>query len=378
MKDIAVDRPLSARSVRRVGFLMVKGNGGSRLSPRSSLLTIGDLTRPPSLVGVVVATLLFAACSGGSSPTTSIETPDQNSTSSTTQTTDPPTTSSTTSPPPEPTSSTLPEDELTATWTSYWQAWTDVRASEDLDAGPLQAVASADVVEGAIALFERQRSSGQGPVETDVELHPVIEAADSDRATVEDCVLLTPSFTETVGVWHEADFVRTDEGWIVDDIRIRTAGGCVPKEMADAAITAYEAFYAAWPEFWDPADPGSPLLDDLLTEPQLSVMVGLLAEHQERGAALRGQPTLHPEVVEVRSPTELVILNCLEPDPEYGLYDADSGERLDDVPPVRSGQTNVESAVMVFEGGRWKVSDLQGQVDFACEFAPTDRGLPPV
>lgn len=378
MKDIATDRPLSARSVRRVGFLMFKGNGGSRLSPRSSLLTIGDLTRPPSLVGVVVATLLFAACSGGSSPTTSIETPDQNSTSSTTQTTDPPPTSSTTSPPPEPTSSTLPEDELTAAWTSYWQAWTDVRASEDLDAGPLQAVASADVVEGAIALFERQRSSGQGPVETDVELHPVIEATQTDRATVEDCVLLTPSFTETVGVWHEADLVRRDEGWIVDDIRIRSAGGCVPREMAEEAVAGYEAFYEGWPEFWDPADPNSPLLNDLLAEPQLSIIVELLTEHQERGAVLRGQPTLHPEVIEVRRPTEIVILSCLEPDPQFGLYDVDSGERLDDVPAVRSGQTNLESAVMVFEGGRWKVSDLQGQVDFACEFAPTDRGLPSV
>ena len=33
---------------------------------------------------------------------------------------------------------------------------------------------------------------------------------------------------------------------------------------------------------------------------------------------------------------------------------------------------------MVFEDGFWKVSDLQGQVDFACEFAPTERGLPAV
>lgn len=338
---------------------------------------IGGLTRPPLLVGVLTATLLVAACSGGSNPTTSIGEPGQTSTSTTHQPTDPPATSSTTS-----TSSTSttspPDDELTAAWTSYWQAWVAVRASEDLNPGPLEAVASADVVEGAIALFERQRSSGQGPVETDVELHPVIEDSASERATIEDCVLLVPSFTETVGVWHEADLVRTDRGWIVDDIRIRSAAGCVPKEMAEAAIAGYEAFYHAWPEFWDPADPDSPLLKDLLAEPQLAVIVELLTDHQERGAALRGQPTLHPEVIEVRSPTEVVVLSCLEPDLEYGLYDADSGERLDDVPAVRDGQTNLESAVMVFESGRWKVSDLQGQVDFACEFAPTDSGLPSV
>ena len=342
------------------------------------LLTIGDLTRPPSLVGVVVATLLFAACSGGSSPTTSIETPDQSSTSSTTQTTDPPTTSSTTSPPPEPTSSTLPEDELTATWASYWQAWTDVRASEDLDAGPLQAVASADVVEGAIALFERQRSSGQGPVETNVELHPTVVDAEGDRATVEDCVLLAPSFTSTVGVWHEADLVRANQGWIVDDVRVRGAGGCVPKAIADAAIAGYEAYYEAEAEFWDPPDPNSPLIDDVLADPQKSFIVGLLEEHQDRGVAVRGHPTTHPEVVEVRSATEVVILSCSEPDPAYGIYDIDSGERLPDEPAVRDGQRDLQSAVMVLDDGLWKVSDLQGQVDFACEFAPTDRGLPSV
>lgn len=41
MKDIAIDRPLSARSVRRVGFLMVKGHGGTaslRMGRDSSVL----------------------------------------------------------------------------------------------------------------------------------------------------------------------------------------------------------------------------------------------------------------------------------------------------------------------------------------------------
>lgn len=341
----------------------------------SSQFGTGGPTRPPLLVGVLATAMLVAACSGTSKSTTSVETSEQTSTS-TTRPTDPQTTSSSTTT--LATTTTVPEDELAAAWTSYWEGWAEVRASDDLDPAPLEAVASAEVVEGAIALFERQRSSGQGPVETDFELHPAIENSASDRVTVEDCVLLMPSFTEAVGVWHEADLVRTDQGWIVDDVRLRSTAGCVPEAIAEAAIAGYEAFYAGWPAFWDPAEPASPLVVDLLAEPQLSVVVELLTEHQERGAALRGQPTLHPEVIEVRSPTEVVILSCLEPDPEYGLYDVDSGERLDDVPPVREGQTNLESAVMVLEGGRWKVSDLQGQVDFACEFAPTDRGLPSV
>jgi hypothetical protein len=37
-----------------------------------------------------------------------------------------------------------------------------VRASDDLDPGPPEPLAAPDVVEGVIALFERQRSSGSG------------------------------------------------------------------------------------------------------------------------------------------------------------------------------------------------------------------------
>ena len=108
------------------------------------------------------------------------------------------------------------------------------------------------------------------------------------------------------------------------------------------------------------------------------VLAQRLADHQARGVALRGRPVLHPEMVEVRSPTELVILSCSEPASDYGVYDIDSGERLPDEPPVREGQRDLQSAVMVIEDDLWKVSDLQGQVDFACEFAPTDRGLPSI
>ena len=149
-------------------------------------------------------------------------------------------------------------------------------------------------------------------------------------------------------------------------------------DIADAAISGYEAYYEAEAEFWDPPDPTSPLIVEVLTDPQKSFIVGLLEEHQSQGIALRGQPTTHPEVIEVRSPTEVVILSCSEPDPSYGLYYIGTGERLPDEPPVQDGQRDLQSAVLVLDGGRWKVSDLQGQVDFECEFAPTDRGLPSV
>ncbi len=263
-------------------------------------------------------------------------------------------------------------------WSAFWDAWASVRGSDDLDRGPLESVASQDVVDGVVALFERQRSAGGGAVQTEFVLHPKVTESEVDRVTLEDCVLLAPSFTETAGVWYEADLVRTNAGWIVDMLRIVTTSGCVPEEVATAAIAGYEAYYEALPEFWDPPDPEHPLIGEVLAEPRLSNVDALLAEHEERGVVFRSDPTIHPEVIEVRSPTELVILDCYEPDPSDGLYDLATGERLPDEPTPRVGQRNLRSAVMVLQEGKWKSSDFQGQVDFACEFAPTERGLPSV
>lgn len=229
-----------------------------------------------------------------------------------------------------------------------------------------------------MALYERQRESGLGPVEIDVVSFAKVTVDGSERAVIEDCVLLSPPLTDTTGVWYRAELVLEDRGWVVSDLRIPSAGGCVPAEMAADAMAGYEAYYDAHSQLWDPADPDHPLLDQVLAEPQKSFIVGLLEAHRARGVALRGRPSTHPEVIELRSPTELVILDCFEPAPNFGLYDVETGERLADEPPVREGQRNLRSAVMVFEQGRWKVADLQGQVDFTCEFAPTRRGLPSV
>lgn len=354
--------------------------GGSQVSPRTLQVGVGDSVRSLGLGGVAMAALLLlGACSSPSADGTSTTTADPVTTAVATTSPQATTSAASSTSTSTTTSTTLPTDDaVTAAWGSFWHAWKQVRASENLDPTPLNAVASSRVVDGAIALFERQRSAGSGPVETDVEWHTTVTALDADHATIEDCVLMTPSFTDAVGIWYEADLIRTPQGWIVDNLRIPSAGGCVPKTMAEEAIAGFEAYYIAEAEFWDPADPASPLIDEVLVDPQRGFIVELLEAHRARGVALRGQPTTHPEIIEVRSPTELVILSCLEPDPDYGLYDVATGERLPDEPVVREGQRDLQSAVLVLDGDVWKVSDFQGQVDFACEFAPTDKGLPSV
>lgn len=323
----------------------------------------------------VLGLLLAGGCdaSSGTNSTTTTNT-DTSVVISPTSTTAIPTTTTT----PSTTTTVDTSLEVLQTWDAFWQAWAAVRASDDVNSAPLEEVASPDVAAGVVALFEGQRESGSGPVVTEVVTHTKVTEIGPDQAEVEDCVLLSPSFTETVGVWYRAELTNSGSGWTVTDLAIPSLGGCVPQQMASEAIVGYDAYYDAREEFWDPADPDQALVGEVLADPQLTFIVGLLEEHELRGVVLRGRPNTHPEVIEVRSPTEIVILSCNEPHPDYGVYDLETGERLQDEPPIREGQRDLQSAVMVFEDGRWKVSDLQGQVDFECEFAPTERGLPSV
>lgn len=324
------------------------------------------------VVGLVCLVML-AACNRGSPAPEPTDATDSNPGTTTTSVASASTTVATTT-------TTAPDvtADVLAAWEAFWEAWATVRASEDLDPTPLLAVADTEVVDGAVALFERQRESGLGAVETEVATYGEATQLGTDEAVIEDCVLLSPSFTDSVGVWHQADLRKEGTAWLVADLRIRSAGGCVPKQMATDAIAGYETYYDAVDEFWDPPDPEHPLIAEVLAEPRLSNVISLLEEHKARGVAFRSNPIIHPEVIEVRSRTELVILDCYEPDVADGLYDLTTGERLPDEPLVREGQRNLRSVVMVFQDGKWKSSDFQGQVDFECEFAPTERRLPSV
>jgi hypothetical protein len=233
------------------------------------------------------------------------------------------------------------------------------------------------VIDDVLAVIERQHDVS-GPVDATITSNPTVTAESSAEVIVQDCVLMVPSITENVGVWHEGVVENDGSGWKVSSLEIAQTSGCVPTEMAADAIEAYESYYVAEAEFWNPPDPDHPLIAVVLAEPQRSFITGVLAEHADREVGFRSDEVHHPEVIEVRGPSELVILDCHEPGLDDGVYDLATGERLPDEPEVRPGQRNLRSAVMVFEDGRWKASDFQGQVDHECEFAPTDRGLPSV
>lgn len=128
------------------------GNGGSQLSPPRSSIGFGGLNRPPFLVGVALAALLsLGACTS----TESTESTTTTSTDPVAATGEPSATTTSTSTSLATTTTPPPEEDVIDAWSAYWSAWVDVRASDDLDRGPLEAVASPAVVDGALTLFER-------------------------------------------------------------------------------------------------------------------------------------------------------------------------------------------------------------------------------
>lgn len=318
-----------------------------------------------SVCALIASAALVSSCSGVAAPSSTTD-PVGTSVASTT-------TASPTSTVPQ----IDPSDEALAVWEAFWSAWADVRAAAEPSSDPLESVATSAVIEDVVAVIERQHGVS-GPVDTTITSSPTVTVQSESEVTVQDCVLMEPSMTDTVGIWYEGVVGDDGSGWKVSSLHIVETSGCVPAGMASDAIEGYEAYYEAIPEFWNPPDPDHPILSDLLAEPRLSGIKEVLAEHAQRGVTLRSQPTTHPEIIEVRSSTEVVVLDCYEPGPDDGVYDIASGERLQDEPVVRPGQRNLRSAVMVFDDGRWKASDFQGQVDHECEFAPTDLGLPSV
>jgi len=235
----------------------------------------------------------------------------------------------------------------------------------------LRMLASGDVADRVLASFP-------GTVERTVTSFPVVEVQDDRSVVINDCFIVTPPVTSSATLWYSGRVALFGGAWVVSELIPESLIGCVPAELGIPAIQGYENYWDARLEFWDPADPQSPLVAETTTGDQRALIRGLLEDHQARRLVLRGRPETHPEIIEVRSPTELVILDCQLQDPERGLFVAATGERLPNIAPIREDQRDIVSAVMQLEDGRWRVADVQGQVDAACEYAPTERGLPQV
>jgi hypothetical protein len=248
-----------------------------------------------------------------------------------------------------------------AAWKTVWAAATLTPESEVA----ARVVAVPAVVDRVKALSGGARTAT---------VAPTVSARSEGGLAIEDCVVLVPRLGEQPTVGFTGTF---QDGHITElqprDGRLQP---CVPKQIGDASIQGYQDYWSKRSQYSDPADPLSPLIAETTTGKRRDNLVQQLQADQQRNQALRGMPETHPEVIEVRSSTEVVVLDCQLQDPSWGVYDRGTGALTGERPIVTPNRRDVWSAVMRLEDGRWKVEDLQGREGVSCEFAPTSQGLP--
>lgn len=285
-----------------------------------------------------------------------------------------PTTSSTPAPTSagEPTPTSVPAAVSTSGAVEGWEAfWSAVSVPDGDDEG--LAAAAAWGTDDAIAGV---RSFPWGDVDRQVANHPVATAVDEATVTIDDCIVHEPGFPGAL--WWAGEVELREGRWVVTRAEmVERLAPCIPAEINDAVLAAYEQHWDARDVFWASGDGHDPALTDTTTEPQLQHFRALLERGEAEGFVVRGRPETHPEVIEFIGFGRVVVLDCQGADPTHGAYDRATGERrIDLIPLAREGQTDLRSTVLTFVDGRWKVADVQGQIDFECVFAPTDNGIP--
>ena len=266
------------------------------------------------------------------------------------------------------------QEQLGELWAAFYRAWIEQVPLEDTDPA-----AFADLAvdpDQMISSLVAQRLDSR-PIITDFEAWPQI-VVDGDTATIADCVLTAQherdddSNVVSLSTSWEAQATATADGW-----RIETAGPrdlfCVAEELNEQLLDAYREYRQALDAAWDPPDPDHPELEQTMTGEQLTFIRGLLEEHQRDGIVIREPaPTDNAVVWELGIGTATVS-DCTEQVPEYGAFDLETDDRLEDlIPPVEPGRLDAQSVDLVRDGsGTWQVVDQAASRDTDCVVGST-------
>lgn len=135
-----------------------------------------------------------------------------------------------------------------------------------------------------------------------------------------------------------------------------TLGACGDGDSSaeDEVLAAYFAFWDAFFEAADPPNPDHPALERVATGEQLERLRELFAEDLRESRVRRGGPEFHPEVTELTEDSATVRDCYLD---AAGIYDSDTGERLD------PGDEYVLALVtLISTDGVWKVAETSLEV----------------
>lgn len=136
-----------------------------------------------------------------------------------------------------------------------------------------------------------------------------------------------------------------------------TAASPAPANTEERITAAYVAFWDAVEAASDPPDPDHPLLIETTADPQLGQLREVLAEYREDGYVRRGDDTHHVTLRDIVDDGMTAIVDdCVELDPEGGLFDAETGERVSG--GAEAGERQLAEARLELIGGVWKVVNV--------------------
>ncbi|MGH1494200.1 MAG: hypothetical protein ACRBK7_33220 [Acidimicrobiales bacterium] len=210
--------------------------------------------------------------------------------------------------------------------------------------------------------------------------YPKLTTQDDDTIAIDDCIIMNRGISTGISNWFVGTAAPNSDsptGWTINNLQLINLDPCVPRSIADAAIQGYEDHWDARGSYLDPPDLDSPELRETTTGVQLELLAGLVDRFTQDGQRLAGRPTTSPEFWEVNSNTEVVIYDCQEADPLRGVYDIATGDRTDLIPPITPGQFDAIQATLLFEEGRWKISDIQAQRDNDCQGGEPPKTIQP-
>lgn len=227
----------------------------------------------------------------------------------------------------------------------------------------MRSVATEDVFERIVGTFHPDVETTEEGISNSPRTftsNAVVTQQVDGSVRIDDCLFVHPLITAP-SVWYSGIVRVADGQWRVEQLTPEFLQGCTPMAMQEAVLAGYEAYWDARLEFWDPPDPEHPLVDSTTTGSFNGFLTELLADDLAKGQALRGRSMNFPEIIEVNSEFQVVIFDCQLQDPERGLFDIETGERLDGIAPIVAGQKDVVRVTMRLVDGVWKVEDVPGQ-----------------
>lgn len=336
---------------------------------------------------VLVAMLTLAACTTSASQPRIPDPPATTTPSPTVEPTPTPTASPTPSPSPAPaltpTPSPTPDaaQEIAALWQDFTETHLSRHENPDVEVD-LQPWLSSDVVPSrTIGLDLPTYEFPNSPRPTgEVQTYPRV-TVDGTTAELTDCMIYRVAGEGPDGIKTDSDKSRNwdatlkrnpQRGWIITAISTaeKTDTNCVPPQLRRQVLEAYDDYFQAEEQWWNPPDPNHPALPEYVSDTHLTRLRDEIMPPQiEAGAVLRGggHDTKNAVVTDIGL-GKASVEECTRNDPNEGLFVEETGERV--APPIDDDPKThrVYAANLVqADDGRWLIDGTGGWVNLECE-----------